>query len=149
MAERWKKIFFTWIQRPKTRRELLVVLIVSPLYLLFVERTGIGVPCVFRLTTGYLCPGCGMTHAMIHLLHLDFRGAFMENPLSVTLFPLLLFYLLYRKTKKDDHFAPWELVFLGLGVVICIVFMVYRNWGHQPERGLYEILPALWKFIAR
>ncbi len=44
-------------------------------------RRGWGLPCLFRTLTGWLCPGCGMTHAAVALLRLDFRGAFACNAL--------------------------------------------------------------------
>ena len=37
-------------------------------------------PCPLRALTGVPCPGCGMTHAYLCLLRLDFAGAFKENP---------------------------------------------------------------------
>lgn len=38
-------------------------------------------PCLFRTLTGWQCPGCGMTHAVVALLRLDIRTAFACNAL--------------------------------------------------------------------
>ena len=48
-----------------------------------------GIPCWFRVITGFRCPGCGITHSMLSLIHLDF-----QNVLSHNLFaPLIIFYI--------------------------------------------------------
>ena len=38
-------------------------------------------PCPFYLLTGFQCPGCGSQRAIHSLLHLDFKQAFLYNPL--------------------------------------------------------------------
>jgi hypothetical protein len=50
------------------------------------------------------CYGCGMTRAIQHLLHLDFKTAIDYNMLSVIVFPLLIFMILkefYSFLKED------------------------------------------------
>jgi hypothetical protein len=39
----------------------------------------IAIPCLFRLIFGFKCPGCGLTHAFIHLFKLEFKEAYSEN----------------------------------------------------------------------
>lgn len=68
--------------------------------LLVFSITGHGIPCAFRLLTGYLCPGCGITHACIAILHGDLQGAFRDNALSVTLLPVLL---LFRRKARGIY----------------------------------------------
>ena len=46
-------------------------------------------PCVLRALTGLLCPGCGATRALHHLLHGDVAGAFRLNAMLLLLGPLL------------------------------------------------------------
>lgn len=38
-------------------------------------------PCLFHLATGYPCPGCGSTRAMLQLAHGNFSAALAFNPL--------------------------------------------------------------------
>ena len=45
------------------------------------DAPGGGMPCLFRTLTGWQCPGCGMTHAVVALLRLDIRTAFACNAL--------------------------------------------------------------------
>ena len=100
-------------------------------YALFIQCTGIGIPCLFRLVTGYRCPGCGMTHAAMALIHGQPKTAFRENPLSVTVVPLLGIYGLYRaevyiRTARTG-FRKWEIVFLGILWVVVLLFGLLRN----------------------
>ena len=100
-------------------------------YALFIQCTGLGIPCVFRLVTGYRCPGCGMTHAAMALIHGQPKIAFRENPLSLSVAPLLLFYGAYRaevyiRTARTD-FRKWEIVFLGVLWVVVLLFWLLRN----------------------
>ena len=39
-------------------------------------------PCVWRSWTGWPCPGCGTTRAIVRLLHADLSGALAANPLA-------------------------------------------------------------------
>jgi hypothetical protein len=54
------------------------------------------------------CYGCGMTRAIQHLIHLDFKNAYHFNKLAFIVFPLLVYlisnelYKMYKKTKTDD-----------------------------------------------
>ena len=45
--------------------------------------------CLFRLATGRSCPGCGMSRALWHLLHGNFRQATSYNWRVLLLAPLL------------------------------------------------------------
>ena len=100
-------------------------------YALFIQCTGLGIPCMFRLVTGYRCPGCGMTHAAMALIHGQPKTAFRENPLSLSVVPLLLLYGAYRaevyiRTARTD-FRKWEIVFLGVLWVVVLAFWLLRN----------------------
>jgi Protein of unknown function (DUF2752) len=37
------------------------------------------------------CPGCGMTRAVMHMIHFDFESAIYFNIMSVILTPILVF----------------------------------------------------------
>lgn len=51
--------------------------------------------CLSILFFDQSCVGCGMTRAIMHLIHLDFAGAAEYNKISFIVFPLLL--LIYIK----------------------------------------------------
>ena len=76
----------------RRRRKLLLhtlgaAVAVAAFYILGCQ--GIGIPCLFRLATGWLCPGCGNSRAVLALLRLDITAALQYN----MLFPLEFFYL--------------------------------------------------------
>ena len=52
------------------------------------------IPCIPRLLTGVICPGCGMSRAWSSFLHLDLRQAFYYHPMFWSV-PLLALYILY------------------------------------------------------
>jgi hypothetical protein len=54
----------------------------------------IGIPCLFRYFSGFKCPGCGLTHAFIHLLKLEFKEAFAENKFVFIVAAAGLYYII-------------------------------------------------------
>jgi len=47
--------------------------------------------CLSKLLAGIECYGCGMTRAIMHLIHLDFSAAYQFNKLAFVTFPVLSF----------------------------------------------------------
>jgi hypothetical protein len=47
--------------------------------------------CIFKLITGKECYGCGMTRAVLSVLHFNFCNAFNFNKLVVIVLPLLIY----------------------------------------------------------
>lgn len=56
-------------------------------------------PCLISLTSGKPCWGCGITHAIVALLHGDFSLAWDYNPRSFVLVPLLVWVYLRFLTR--------------------------------------------------
>ncbi len=53
-------------------------------------RAGLGIPvCLFQAISGLPCPGCGLTRALVALLHGDPTAAFSYHPFSFILLPVL------------------------------------------------------------
>ncbi len=75
---------------------LLLVTAAASLCAVFLTTDGL---CAVRRLTGYPCPGCGMTRAVLSALRLDFRAAFAYHPLWVTL-PLLFVLALRAATPR-------------------------------------------------
>lgn len=80
--------------------------------------TGIGCPILH--TTGIPCLGCGMSRACLHLLQLDFTGAFHYHPLCFAL-PFIAVFLLLRFYEKisEKHYQQ------GLVCIAILFFVVY------------------------
>jgi hypothetical protein len=47
--------------------------------------------CIYKLVTGHECIGCGMTRAVLSVIHLQFENAFKFNKLVIIVFPLLAY----------------------------------------------------------
>lgn len=101
------------------------------LYLLFFRIFGFGIPCVFRLLTGYRCPGCGMTHAVAELSRGHFHAAMQENALCLTVLPVGCVYMLYRfirvEIKKKEGFYVWEYFLMSVLLIIAVGYGYIRN----------------------
>lgn len=71
-------------------KALQLVVIAAPFYFLFLPEDYFdsGDPiCPSKRFLDIECIGCGLTRGIMHLLHLDFTGAWEYNPLS---FPMLI-----------------------------------------------------------
>lgn len=64
-------------------------ILTAGLILYLLARLGLPVPCLFHAVTGFCCPGCGNTRAVLAVLALDFSAAFRCN----YLFPLEIAYI--------------------------------------------------------
>ena len=101
------------------------------LYALFIHFFQLNIPCIFHLITGIRCPGCGFTHGMMALLHLDIRKSLEANILII---PTMLYvavvyfhtagkYIQTGKYYLTSGHAWLDIVFL---VMIC-VWGIVRN----------------------
>lgn len=86
--------------------------------------------CVFRLLTGLLCPGCGMTRAAYLILHGHIPEGLAMNPfvLMLPVVAALIFcelspYLIGRKVKAPSIPMP-ALIVVG---VAWLAYTVLRN----------------------
>lgn len=73
----------------------LTMLIATLCYMALMVRTGIY--CPIRHFTGIPCAGCGMSRALVCLLHLDFRGYLHNNPALVPCV-IAVFFTINRET---------------------------------------------------
>lgn len=56
----------------------------------------IQIVCLFRVTTGFFCPVCGMTRCFIYMSHLKFFKAVLISPPGVLLYLFCTFESIYR-----------------------------------------------------
>ncbi len=93
--------------------------------------------CVFKLVTGFDCPGCGSTRALHALLHGDIFKAANSNILLLVFFPVIIVGLLNLYTQKSA--MVWKMFnkpFFFL-LVIC-AFWVVRNINLYPFTYLHS-----------
>ena len=99
-------------------------------YAAFAARFG-GLPCVFRLITGWKCPGCGVTHMCLALLHGDFAGAFRENGAVLCLSPVIAAMLIHQSIRYvrvgSLRLLAWEDILACAMAVILVLFGIGRN----------------------
>ena len=100
--------------------------------LLFVDpaTSAIFPPCLWRLATGWLCPGCGSARALHELLHGDVYAAMALNPFAVAAAPVAAFnygaWLVGRGRGVATAINPVAIYAL---VIALVAFAVSRNLG--------------------
>ena len=121
MVRRWRRVLLTG----------LAVLGLGAIYCGLALR-GIGIPCLFHRVTGWQCPGCGNSRAVLALLRLDLGAALEYN----LLFPLEFLYLGWvlfcccRSYLRGGRFAYQpRRVWMDAGI-LCLVLIwgVVRNF---------------------
>lgn len=109
-------------------RSILTTLSIGCAYFLVVRYTGLSIPCPFRLITGYLCPGCGITTMMLALLSGDIQTAIVANPFLFYTGPLLITCSLYYYIGKQNWLMKGiEKGFFPLYLLGLLAFAFYRN----------------------
>lgn len=108
-----------------------IVLLVGLLYYFIISITGVAVPCIYYSTTGFYCPGCGVTRMAVALIRLDFEKAFYYHPVLLCSIPLLgvcfgAWVFRYIKTGETKFFR-WQNVILWIVIIALILFCIYRN----------------------
>jgi hypothetical protein len=88
-------------------------------------------PCMFHMTTGLHCPGCGGTRAVHHALNGEVGTAFNQNALAVVVLPLVAVALLsVAAFALTGHWfgkvrVPPAIVWAVVGVLV--LFAILRN----------------------
>ncbi|MGI6020831.1 MAG: DUF2752 domain-containing protein [Lachnospiraceae bacterium] len=99
--------------------------------LVFLFLKGIGIPCIFNLTTGLLCPGCGITRMFMALFAGDFAAAWEYNPAAMIILPILLIILIkmafgYIRSGKTEVSRAEEVILILMAAGLA-VFGIFRN----------------------
>lgn len=65
------------------------------------------IPCLWKTSFGFECPGCGMTAAFSELLKLNFAAAFKANALLYIVVPASVIYVVidFQKFKSTHRSA--------------------------------------------
>lgn len=130
------------VSRPNRVREIGAFLAIgtglSALYV--VSGHQVGVPCPFKLITGWSCPLCGGTRMGAALMQGDLGTAFHYNPVALVgltalgLWWLLLLAKRVGAVKAELPQVPmrWRLPLKLAAVLIVLVFAVGRNLPVGP-----------------
>ncbi|MBK7029608.1 MAG: DUF2752 domain-containing protein [Bacteroidales bacterium] len=84
--------------------------------------------CPFYWITGYKCPGCGSQRAVHHLLNLDFKHAFLSNPLLVTAIPYILLGFAFDYTRLRERYPRVRKILFGKIAIISMFVIVIAYW---------------------
>ncbi len=104
----------------KRVKNLRIKLVFTAVYFLLVAILFMGgVPCFFKATFGVLCPGCGMTRAVVSACRLDFITAFRYHPMFWSM-PLVYLYILF-----DGRLFNKRVVDVTVLSVIAFGFLVW------------------------
>ncbi|MBQ7016859.1 MAG: DUF2752 domain-containing protein [Firmicutes bacterium] len=107
-----------------------VILTVGFSYWLWIRLTGLSIPCLYVITTGLRCPGCGSTRMMLALLRLDFTAAFSYNPVVFVLFCVWNLIALLCVIGKPHFVQKSRFIYtvFWISLFVMIVFGILRNF---------------------
>lgn len=99
------------------------------LYYLWGTLTGLWIPCMTKLSTGFDCPGCGISRMFLSLLRFDFKAAFLFNPIMFIFFIVwnIVALLLFTDKVKFVKHPMFMQVMLYITLVSMIIFGIVRN----------------------
>ncbi len=107
------------------------ILALGLVYCVWGRLTGLYLPCPVRALTGYLCPGCGITHMFLAILRGSWREAWEANRLLCVLLPVGGVYALRRCRKYVregvSSYSPAEMVGLAAAFGAAVFFGILRN----------------------
>ena len=108
-----------------------------------------GMICPFRIMFGFSCPGCGMSRAIIALLHLDFMQAIHYHPLVICIpFIIFLFFRITSGMTKGTSKLLMVLVALFLTVYIIRIYIGSDVLTFDFSDGfLYQVFHTMIKYI--
>ena len=86
-------------------------------------------PCMFKLLTGWNCPGCGGLRMTYDVLHGDLAAAVTDNVFALVALPLLLVWVVVRRRTGRPPFTPAVYWVIGVSVM---AWTVVRNLPGFP-----------------
>ena len=106
------------------------ILSIGLFYWLWIQLTDLAIPCLYLLTTGLRCPGCGVSRMLLALFRLDFAAAFDYNPVMFVMFFLwnLVALLCFWGKPSWIQQPKFLYVLFWISLTISIVFGLMRNF---------------------
>lgn len=99
------------------------ILTLGTIYAVIINFTSLSIPCIFYKTTGFLCPGCGLSRMCNSFIHFQFINGILYNPFA---FLSAIFWIIYsisffigipRKAREPKICSSLIILFLVLGVL--------------------------------
>lgn len=124
-------------QRRKLYRALEITGIIVIAVLFFYQ-------CPFRAILGIPCPGCGMTRALVCLLHGDLKSSLYYHPMLIFtgLAALAGLYALIRKKRKllTGTLTVWCVLMIALYVWRMAVYFPFEPMQANPNGLIFRLL---------
>jgi hypothetical protein len=132
LEKQWRyPTFSSLIKHRKVVLFLLVIIVIH----LFSTGIGFGLwPCPIKTTLGFKCPGCGLSQAIVHLLHGRYDLAIKEH-LFAPLFVLGFFMMagmallpvqLYQKVTLRIELLEKKTGFFNIMMAALVVYWIVR-----------------------
>ena len=87
--------------------------------------------CVFKRLSGFPCPGCGMTRALMSVLRLDFKTAFAMHPLwpvTPVFLGIIAAYTFDRK-RTAVRTRIYEISIIAIAALMILVWIIRLCYG--------------------
>lgn len=104
------------MQKFNSNRKYLLLLLILYFALVYILFHIFGISCVFLKFSGFPCPGCGMTRAVLALMKFDIVSAAKYN-ITVFFMPYVFIYVFFD-LKSNVH----NYIMAGIG------FVAVLNW---------------------
>ncbi|MCR4689389.1 MAG: DUF2752 domain-containing protein, partial [Saccharofermentans sp.] len=88
----------------KTATDAAIAALAGIAYYIFIKVTGLSIPCYIHLTTGLLCPSCGITRMFLLMAQFKFKEAMRCNEFLFFGWPvivLLVLYVMYKYHARE------------------------------------------------
>lgn len=125
-----KRISGNFYKYQSSVTKLALLLIVGFIYYIITQVTSFYIPCPIRTLTGFVCPGCGITHFFIDLINLNFINAMQQN---LAIFVLLviwilvgIIYMIFRPQSLKKGGRVFNIL-IWSSVILLVVFGILRN----------------------
>lgn len=108
-----------------------LILALGVLYYFVFSRYHIAIPCLYKLSTGLLCPACGITRMISSMIQLDFAAAYGYNKALFLTWPVIAGVFVVEEIKYirrgERKMYPASRVILSVEIIFLLLFAIVRN----------------------
>lgn len=126
-AHKYQKIFYIL----SLAAILLSAAVCLVCYFLGVSPTDFIRPCIFNQLTGYYCPGCGGTRAVISLLHLNIIQSFIYHPfvpyVAIIAAIFIVSYTVSLISKGKIGYFKLRPIYFYVSIALILINFVVKN----------------------
>lgn len=131
----FKQKFITIFKGIKNDLKNYFIGFIPALIILFIFNYIFGQVCLLKIVTGFPCPFCGYTRAVLYFMSGNFKASFYFQPLTVLLIPIIIMYIIskaYNKTIIHKILKIYILTFVFSNFIIYAYRMTYMFPNTPP-----------------